>query len=784
MGIKGLDNKISNVELQEANKRQHPGEFQDGFEESSSMGDWDDIFNDSSFGKSDGGGESFDSMFSSPSTLGTPAGTNGQNNASPFGQQSTFGTPQNQSPFGTPQSGGIGQPQNNPFGTPQNNPFGVTPLGGQPQLGMNGLNGQQMQPPKEDSLDKIMDAATRGGMSVAHMLSEVAKSTVVRTADDMGYFSSNCIKSGAIVFGVAGVLRIVEAIVGAGTNFTVLTNSLMLSGAIIAPIGVLGIGASAIAITSGNKSMGFKTEDLPDAATNEFESATDDYEDSIAGIYDELFDFGDSDDFSSIEPVEEPVSGTFEMSAEDLPEINFDEKLKDIDEKQVLSRKKLVDTMMTLLPPCNPKFAEKVEMKDTSDDFIQLSALCQKAIKNTMNANAEFKNGEGILEKAYETLFGYEMRITRVRGNDKLEAIAGEIESYLISEDEEEDTIRQTATVTKEGDYYKIIVSKGVAPIVTLGDALKKKEVYEFFTNPKNTLPFISGVTDLGTIYKEDATKFESMLIAGRSRSGKSWYLNSICAAMAMFNSPEDIQLIIVDPKDSTLLGALSLLPHSCGFHDGYEILDILDVLIEKEEPRRKKLLKDNGCENIGALRAKGVKVPYILLIIDEYITVKNNLGDKAKDLNDKLQVILSKLPSVGIRILIVPHRAQGIVDKTNRTLFQFSAAVRAIEEVVKETLGIQKWTRALGAPGDTALMTTSRSGAKYVRGVVIADTDEKTVTVIRTIAKAFYKMGVDMPDMSSLGFVNNRNEDDIREKLLNDGERIQYSADTVFDDL
>ena len=116
------------------------------------------------------------------------------------------------------------------------------------------------------------------------------------------------------------------------------------------------------------------------------------------------------------------------------------------------------------------------------------------------------------------------------------------------------------------------------------------------------------------------------------------------------------------------------------------------------------------------------------------------------------MQIIISQLPSLGIRLIIVPHRSTGIIDKTNRTMISFSAAIRANIEDIKETLGIKKWTRQLVNKGDVAVKYSNNPNPLYVRGAAVARNDNENVELILNAAKAFYKMGVDIPDISNGG--------------------------------
>lgn len=173
----------------------------------------------------------------------------------------------------------------------------------------------------------------------------------------------------------------------------------------------------------------------------------------------------------------------------------------------------------------------------------------------------------------------------------------------------------------------------------------------------------ITGINELGEVILDDAKNFDTILIAGKPRSGKSWYVLSILMALMLFNPPEWVQFLIIDPKKSNLFKTMSLMPHVFGLHDDSNILKVLDDVIEVEAPRRKDMLASERCDDIWALRDKGIMLPILYIVIDEYITVINNLDkDQQKEFDTKFQVIISQLPSLGIRLLFVPHRATGIV--------------------------------------------------------------------------------------------------------------------------
>lgn len=114
----------------------------------------------------------------------------------------------------------------------------------------------------------------------------------------------------------------------------------------------------------------------------------------------------------------------------------------------------------------------------------------------------------------------------------------------------------------------------------------------------------------------------------------------------------------------------------------------------------------------------------------------------------------------------------------------QFTAAVRADIDDVIDTLGIQKWNRALTKPGDIALKSSSMQTATYVKGAALTIDDGDNAEFIENAAKVFYKMGVDIPDTSNMLVASNRNEAYIQSILGTSSNRVQYDASNILNDI
>lgn len=754
-----LSNRVSSEDMQRVNDMRNHPDFEPGFDGS------DDSFG-GDFGMDDGfgtGGDDLNSLFGDASDDFGGSSDSFGNSSSSFGNTSGgFGS--STGGFGA-STGGFGSSTNS-FGP--SSPFG-----------------QQTQQPQSDAMDKVFEAGAAAAQGLGGILIELFKSIKLRNADDIGYLSRNMTIAGVAMAGISAFLILVGKI----ASFSVLSASglmgqTLLCGGLMLGSGIFGLGTAALVLAkTGDRERG-GIDNIPDIPSGD-DNFTEEFEANIGDELDDMFDMdldamldeenvdGDNSDDDWGDEDDEPFIPDNDVATETYDPSTY---LDNVQENSVINRQTLFNTFKPMFPKETPNFRDGHDIDTDSDEFNTLETICLKALANL--ANCQLEEVGSHLESARDNFSSYELMLKRVNKVKKTDELAREIENYM-RENPDDDAV--TASVAITGDFYKIVVSKGMNSIITFGDILQDQKCCEFFLNDKNKLPMVTGVDELGNVILEDAKNFDTMLIAGKPRSGKSWYVLSIIISLMLFNTPEDVQFCIIDPKESNLFKTISLLPHVCGLHNDEHILEILNDIIEVEAPRRKKLLSDNRCDDIWALRKKGIKLPILYVVIDEYITVVNNLdADGKKDFNLKMQTLISQLPSQGIRLMFVPHRAMGIVDKTNRTMLQFTAAVRADSADVVDTLGIKKWDRALTRPGDIALKSSTMKNAAFVRGAALTTSDGDNTLFIEQAAKAFYKIGVEMPDMRAMRIAVNRDEEYVRSQLQGTGKVLQYSADEL----
>lgn len=752
LAIGNIADRVSDVEKEEAYNRANPPEYEPGFgisEPASGMDDFDSLGSDAGLGGID--------------FFGVDTSTPGVSNDNNGGGAIDFGFPTTTDAFGS-------------------NAFGGNTIGGN----VGGNQGQQ------DTFDKAFDAGADGIVALGKVLIDMFKSFKSRTKDDLAVVGATNIVTGVTIAGI-GALALVMGIFSGWKVLKPLRlpATLFMWGGLTFAWGMITLCTISILKARGGDACGLSDtiDDAPpimpessglDNGFNDLlsESESSDVDDFIDKMVDP------NSDISSIDAFDDFLNKELEKKddAEKNEAITFT-KPEDIVEKlgevPMLNRKYLVDTMTEFFPVVTPDFADISDVDLDGDLGISITATLGKAI-----ATACAKDEDDIklvVESIQDAKFVYIVKFKRHKSIQKgPEALEKEIVNYFKA-DAEDNSV--AAKIQTEAGHYRLILSKGIKAVVTMGDCFKKDNVRDFFLNTKNKLPIIMGVNDIGDVKLADAKDFPSMVIAGMSRSGKSWYVTSILMALATFNTPEDVQFLIIDPKESLLFKTIALMPHVCGLHNHNNIMQILTDILEVEAPRRKKLLADERCETVWDLRAKGIKVPYLYIVMDEVMTIIKSLQSDGLDrefLNLTVQVI-TQLPSLGIGVLMVPHRAQGVVDKTTREQMHFRAAVRASEDVITETLGINKFGRALINPGDIALKTSSLPEAIYVKGTGITLSDAENNQLISNIARAFYKMGVEVPDMTTIGSGYNRNFEHIKRELnVQDGSKEQFSFDEL----
>jgi S-DNA-T family DNA segregation ATPase FtsK/SpoIIIE len=174
-------------------------------------------------------------------------------------------------------------------------------------------------------------------------------------------------------------------------------------------------------------------------------------------------------------------------------------------------------------------------------------------------------------------------------------------------------------------------------------------------------LPVILGEDTYGEKTYVDLTLLPHLLVAGRTGSGKSVFINTLITTLICKFTPEQLRLIMVDPKQVEF-AAYENLPHL--FENDGEPLKIasnaeearivLEVAVAEME-RRFDLLKGQRAKKIDDYNAVATeKLPYIVFIIDEFadLMLMGSSADR-KEVENQIIRIAQKARAVGIHMIL-----------------------------------------------------------------------------------------------------------------------------------
>jgi len=150
------------------------------------------------------------------------------------------------------------------------------------------------------------------------------------------------------------------------------------------------------------------------------------------------------------------------------------------------------------------------------------------------------------------------------------------------------------------------------------------------------------------------------MLVAGGTGSGKSTFMNAVIVSLLMRNTPDDLQLVMIDPK-RVELAPYAALPHLAYpiVTDVTQAVDTLDLVVLEME-RRFERFEALGVKDISGYNStSAVKLPRIVVVIDELADLMMTSGPQV----ESAIVRISQLArAAGIHLVIATQRPEAKV--------------------------------------------------------------------------------------------------------------------------
>jgi S-DNA-T family DNA segregation ATPase FtsK/SpoIIIE len=262
----------------------------------------------------------------------------------------------------------------------------------------------------------------------------------------------------------------------------------------------------------------------------------------------------------------------------------------------------------------------------------------------------------------------------------------------------------------------------------------------------KMRLPLYFGKDVAGDPIVEDLTTMPHMLIAGTTGSGKSVCINSIVMTILMTRRPDDVGLILVDPK-MVEMAAFEEIPHLlCPIvNDMRKAEDILEWAAMKMDERY-ELLKEAGVKNVAGFNRLSaeeiyerfgveseeekarvpVHLPYYIIIVDELADL---IMTSSKEVENYIIRISQKARAVGIHLILATQRPSvnvvtGLIKSNMPCRISFRVASRQESRIVLDQNGAE----VLLGQGDMLFLRPGTSTLTRAQGTYVAESEVRSV--------------------------------------------------------
>lgn len=240
--------------------------------------------------------------------------------------------------------------------------------------------------------------------------------------------------------------------------------------------------------------------------------------------------------------------------------------------------------------------------------------------------------------------------------------------------------------------------------------------------NVSAALPFAIGKDISGDAVVGELEKMPHMLIAGQTGSGKSVMINTLLCSLLYKNSPSNMKLILVDPKQVEMAPYRDI-PHLLTpvITEPEKCISALKWAVNEME-RRYSLLADQNIRNIKSYNEmnKDSEMPYIVIVIDELADL---MMMAARDVEALIVRIAQKARAVGIHLVLATQRPSvdvitGLIKANVPARIAFTVASQVDSRTILDQVGAEK----LLGQGDMLMTTPAMSKPKRIQGAFLSD--------------------------------------------------------------
>ena len=450
-------------------------------------------------------------------------------------------------------------------------------------------------------------------------------------------------------------------------------------------------------------------------------------------------------------------------SIDELATIEPKEEKEEVEEKKAPS----MNTKEYRKPPMSLLNAPKINKEAIKAN--------QESIKENVKAIEKVTKDFGVDVKVVAANIGpsvtqYELEVKSGTRLSKITALNKEIALDLGAKD-----VRIQAPIPGKKTVGIELPNKTTTPVAV-------REILSAFKNKEDSkLLAALGKSIMGEPVCCEIDKTPHLLVAGSTGSGKSVCINSMITSLLMRTKPDEVKLVLVDPK-KVELSMYNGVPHLLTpvVTDPKKANIVLQKIVKMMEDRY-DLFENSKTKNIAGYNAyvdkknetleedeKIDRLPYIVVIIDELADL---MLVAAKEVEDSIMRITQMARAAGIHLIVATQRPStdvitGVVKANIPSRISFAVSSSIDSRTILDMSGAEK----LLGKGDMLFLPQGENVPVRVQGTFISD-DEIKAVVDYTISqqKAMYDNSLTLSEEDKGATTMVENDDDYEEPLYNE---------------